>query len=1124
MSTKCNKRKRRPDTWVVDSGASVHCIGDPSMLTTVYDKHPPVHIKVANNQIVTAHAVGTAVVTMVDTQGKSHSITLHNVVYHPSFHTNLMSVRRLWRDNRIGAKFMSRNILKCKHTGAKFNINYDSQYKMETVSVASVSLMAQIDDEILHRRFGHCSSSRLRTLKECSVNFPNHKATNHAHDPNDCDACQAGGMRRKSFHPRRTPFTYFGQRLSSDLCGPFPKSVDGYRYLLNIVDGHTNHLYIYLLRSKSSEEVRAAFDQFLRENKPYLPTDKPITWHTDNGGEFMSRELEAFCDEFAVKRSFSVPYAPPQNSHAERMWGIILRTIRISMAESGVHESFWSYAARHACMLHNILPSSSLQGRMTPYQAKFGMPPDVSKVRVWGCTVWYFLPEHERASKISPRAVPAVHLGCDEKRNGHLIYIPYLNRITTGYHLAFQERKFLKFTAEGIVNMPRNVRPLREVERSYRERRDDHDHNAPHDHNHDHDVQQPRAPPGSIDMSDEDAHEPSPRCSDSKCTYRKHSPDEPHSYEDFPARNRGRNTPRHASDHANAELIMLIEDVSGQALTVRTEDLLTDITTPDTYEQAIKSRHAERWKESMIKEITDLTKHGTWELVSRSKMPKSHRVIKSKWVYKIKLKSTGEIERFKSRFVACGYSQVKGVDYTHSFSATMRATSFRLLMALAAGEKMKLEHFDVTSAFTQADIDADIYVEPPKGFEAKDKHGNPMVLKLRKALYGTKQASRQWSIALRDHLVKKMGFANSIHDPCLYSKTDNKSRKIIVGVYVDDIILAYNGDKEVLTWFTKEFKAGFRASHLGPLSWFLGVSVRQGSDYKITLDQFLYIDKLMERFVPTNPGSVIKHAMPCNPITFQQLSTAKDDKERDKASRLPYLQLVGSLLYLSTMTRPDIAYHMSVLCSLMHDPSPAAYYAAIDLLLYVRNTKHLTLHFTGSMQPPASIDSALHPSISTCGGLVAYSDASWRRPNKLGYSMFGFVVYFYGAPVSFAAKNLKIIAMSSAEAEYAAAAYACKEIVFVRNVLSDLGFNITKPTVLAVDNKAAIQIAENAGVTGRNKHFSDTIHYFRHLVDHRVITPTYVPTTAQRADGFTKALGKGAFREWQRFLLRVPSE
>ena len=1100
------KKKRRPDTWVVDSGASVHCIGDASMLTTIYDNHPPVHIKVADNRIVTAHAVGTAEVTMVDLQGRSHSITLHNVVYHPSFHTNLMSVRKLWRDNRIGAKFMEHNILKCKHTGAKFRIAFDRQYKAETVSVASVSLTAQVDADLLHSRFGHCSKERIELLKHRAVNFPNHKASNHTHDPTNCDACKAGGMRRKPFRPRdRSQFTYFGQRLSSDLCGPFDKSVDGYKYMLNIVDAKTNHLYVYFLQSKSSEEVRAAFDQFLKENKSDLPTDKPITWHTDNGGEFMSHDLDAFCEEFAVKRSFSVPYAPPQNAHAERMWGILLRTMRICLAESGVHESFWTYAARHACMLHNMLPSSRLQGRITPYQARYGMPPDVSKVRVWGCTVWYFLPEHERDSKISPRAVPAVHLGCDEKRNGHLVYIPYLNRITTGYHLAFQERKFLKFTAEGIVNIPRNVRPLNTegVERSYREKRD---HTTHEDERTTHE---------DVEVSGEEGHEPPPRCGHPDCDLPRHSPDEPHSFERFPGRNKGRNAPRFAP--VEADLIMLLEDVSHQGLSVRTEDLLTDITTPNTYEQAINGRHAERWKQSMIKEITDLTKHGTWDLVSRSKVPKSHRITKSKWVYKIKLTSQGTIERFKSRFVACGYSQVKGVDYTHSFSATLRATSFRLLMALAAGEKMKIHHFDVTSAFTQADIDAEIYVEPPKGFEAKDDNGDPMVLKLRKALYGTKQASRQWAVTLRKFLVDELKFTNSTHDPCLFTRVERDGRKMIIGVYVDDLLVCYH-EKASLDRFSKQFTGKFRASNLGPLSWFLGVSVSQGSDYRITLDQFQYIDKMLERFVPTNPGSVIKHCMPCNPLTFQKLSTATTDEERDKAARLPYLQLVGSLLYL-TMTRPDISYHMSILCSYMHDPSPACYYAAIDLLLYVKYSKHLTLHFTGSMQPPSSIDSKLHSSISTCGGLVAFSDASWRNPDKLGYNMFGYVVYFMGAPVSFAAKRLKVVAMSSAEAEYAAAAYACKEIVFVRNVLSDLGFRITGPTVLAVDNQAAIKIAENAGVTARNKHFGDAIHYFRDLVDRHVIIPTFVRTKDQCADGFTKALGKGDFRAWQRFLL-----
>ena len=162
--------------------------------------------------------------------------------------------------------------------------------------------------------------------------------------------------------------------------------------------------------------------------------------------------------------------------------------------------------------------------------------------------------------------------------------------------------------------------------------------------------------------------------------------------------------------------------------------------------------------------------------------------------------------------------------------------------------------------------------------------------------------------------------------------------------------------------------------------------------------------------------------MPCNSIKFQELSTAKDDVEREKVKSLPYLQLIGSLLYL-TKTRPDVCFYCAILCSYMHDPSVDCYYAAIDLLLYVANTRQSTLTFSGSVSPPSGIDQKLHPSINTSGGLVAYSDASWRKPNTLGYSMFGYVIYLFGGPISFAAKSLKIIALSSAEAEYAAASY-----------------------------------------------------------------------------------------------------
>ena len=1115
---------RRPvkrTSWVVDSGATLHCVSDRKLLTYTYDCKP-VRIRVADNRVIESHAVGASILKMRDQHGRIHVITLHNVVYHPHFADNLLSVRRMWKDNRISTKFKNTNFFKTV-TGDKFQFAFNRQYKTETVH------MAKLDPDILHSRFGHPHPERLRKMRDRSINFP--KTTEMSFNHRDCDACHKGGAKRKPFAKvRSTPFTYFGEQLQSDICGPFPKSLEGFRYLLNIVDGFTNELTIYPLKTKESSEIRTCLDRFLKDNRAYLPSDprKPITWHTDNGGEFMSTDLNTFCEEFAIHRSFSVPYCPPQNAHAERMWGVILRSMRIMLAESGVHVSFWMYAARHACHLHNILPSSKLTGEKSPYEMKYQMKPDVDKLRVWGCQCWYFLPEHERTSKISARALPAVHLGRDYERNGYIVYVPDLNRITSAYHVSFQERKFLTFTPIGIANKPKRIDALHD-HADIPLYRDDNHETQPHRDSDPH-IQ----PQHTTDESDEDDNAPE-MCDDPGCSLPKHDDKTPHSYErrrsprlvdtptpDYTSREYARSD--FGSHRTDGSQVVIVEDVNGHSLVVRTEDILTNIKTPDSYEEAIGSRYKPRWEESMNKEITDLIKNNTWEYVREDKIPKGHRITKSKWVYKIKLKRDNTIDRFKSRFVACGYSQIKGIDWDESFSATLRATSFRTLLAIAAGEKLTLEHFDISNAFTEADIDKLIFVAPPKGFVTRDTDGMRFVLKLKKALYGTKQASRMWQLTLRDYLVNKMGFKNSAADPCLFSRRDPDNSVILVGIYVDDLIVACSNDRK-LEWFKKELSKRFRARHEGRLSYFLGVSIDQSKNFDVSIHQRSYIEKLVERFIPAKTPSKYFHAhsMPCQPESFQRLTTAQSDDERDHMLHKPYLQLIGSLLYLSTMTRPDIAYHMSVLCSVMHDPSPESYYAAIDLLLYVSKTCDYTFTFSGRVDPPSALESSLHAQVRRNHGLVAYSDSSFRKPNSLGYSMFGYVVYLFGAPISFTSKRLKVVALSSAEAEYAAASYTCKELVFVRNILLDLGLKLDGPIVLAVDNQAAIAIAKNHGATKLTKHFDDAVHYFRDSVDRQRVVPTFVRTHAQRADGFTKPLGKGLYRDWCGALLNISS-
>ena len=200
----------------------------------------------------------------------------------------------------------------------------------------------------------------------------------------------------------------------------------------------------------------------------------------------------------------------------------------------------------------------------------------------------------------------------------------------------------------------------------------------------------------------------------------------------------------------------------------------------------------------------------------------------------------------------------------------------------------------------------------------------------------------------------------------------------------------------------------------------------------------------------------------------------------------------------------------------MQDPSPECLEAALALLLYLGHTKNQFLNYDGSTKAPLGMrkDEVISKNINENNGFIAYSDSSWHKTDELGFNSFGFILYLFGGPVAFASKSLKVVALSSAEAEYAAASYTCKEIEFIRNICMELGFPLMGRVVLAVDNTAAIQIGENAGVTGRTKHFTDAIHFVRHLIDHGRITMTHVPTDLQRADGFTKPLEKIKFIEW----------
>ena len=184
---------------------------------------------------------------------------------------------------------------------------------------------------------------------------------------------------------------------------------------------------------------------------------------------------------------------------------------------------------------------------------------------------------------------------------------------------------------------------------------------------------------------------------------------------------------------------------------------------PRYYEEAVKDP---RWVLAMQQEIKALEENGTWEIV---KLPAMKSAIGCKWVYKVKYKEDGTIDRFKARLVAKGYSQIEGIDYQETFAPVVKMVTVRSIIALAAVENWKIFQMDVFNAFLQGDLFEEVYMELPKGFVSTDKH---LVCKLVKSLYGLKQASRQWNAKLTEALCKS-GYTQSHLDYSLFTKKSN---------------------------------------------------------------------------------------------------------------------------------------------------------------------------------------------------------------------------------------------------------------------------------------------------------------------------------------------------------------
>ena len=338
---------------------------------------------------------------------------------------------------------------------------------------------------------------------------------------------------------------------------------------------------------------------------------------------------------------------------------------------------------------------------------------------------------------------------------------------------------------------------------------------------------------------------------------------------------------------------------------------------PVSVEDALKQSC---WKEAMDAELKSIRENSTWSL---SDLPKEHRAIGLKLVFKVKRDAAGKIVKHKARLVAKGYAQKQGVDYDEVFAPVARLETVIIFLALAAYGDWQVHHMDVKSAFQNGDLQEQVYVHQPPSFADVTQPGK--VLKLNKALYGLKQTPRPWNARL-DLELRNMGFQRSIVEHAVYKRGTCDSL-LLVGVYVDDLII-YGPNSKMIAIFKDQMQKVFSMSDLGLFNYYLGMEVNQVGD-QITLCQKAYAAKIVEMCNMTK----------CNLVDTPmeerlKLTTAKVGTELDVTR---YRSIVGSLRYLVN-TRPDIAYDVGIASRFLQAPAKEHWSVVKRILRYLAGT------------------------------------------------------------------------------------------------------------------------------------------------------------------------------------------
>jgi hypothetical protein len=523
---------------------------------------------------------------------------------------------------------------------------------------------------------------------------------------------------------------------------------------------------------------------------------------------------------------------------------------------------------------------------------------------------------------------------------------------------------------------------------------------------------------------------------------------------------------------------------------------------PLSYDAILKRPDKDQWLAAHALEHEAQMKNGTYEIIPRSSIPPGTRLLTWKDVYKLKTGPDGRPAKYKARFTIRGCAQ-SAEQYGDITAYVFSLRSLRIICALVAHYDWEFKQLDVDAAYLHGDLKEELYAVAPKGLGIPSDHA----VKLKKTIYGLKQAAHEWQQKLFRELTKLKYEPLRWSDRCMFIRRLDNGRMLIIMVYVDDIPYAYDKrDKQEMEKDIKELRLTFPTKDLGDAEYILGWRItRDRTNRKLMLDQEGHIQHLLEEYgmsecIPSEtPSTAVS-------VLYGKCKPAESNKERKtplEAHLHPQIQLkdyrsiIGSLQYLTSCTLPVIADAVNKLAHFSAEPQPHHLRALKKVLRYLAGHRSDRLIYTGTQQ-------------SGVPTIIAYSDADFAEDPATRKSTTGWVVMLCGAAISWRSKRQSTVARSTMEAEYVAAASVVDELIAIRRLLSELGCTQPGPTLVHIDNTATIAIAKEGGKEERRKHIDVKHHCIVEAIDDQTINIKWIPSKENIADLFTKPLNPEA--------------